>query len=101
MEQKHRSALIVAYYLSKFDRVAYEKLGYPTMIATHNAIGHILDVKPLTVRNMRDQFDPLHENPRVGWYQAPLGLSRTSVVEILKDMEEKELRNEVFKILKR
>jgi len=99
MKENHSLALIVAYYLSKFDKIAYEKLGFSSSRATHAEIGRMLGVNPNSVKNMRDEFDPLHDNPRVGWYQRPLRPSRAKVVESFQDLSEEELRDVVLEIL--
>jgi hypothetical protein len=48
---------------------------------------------------MRDEFDPIHDNQRVGWYQRPLRPSRAKVVEQFQDLGEEELRDVVLEIL--
>lgn len=99
MKESHSLALIVAYYLSKYDRLAYKQLGYPSSTATHKEVGRILGVNPNSVKNMRDEFDPLHNNPRAGWYQRPLRPSRAKVVEAFQELSEEELRDVVLEIL--
>ena len=69
MKSNHTLALVIAYFLSKYDELAYASLGYSSKVATHDEIGRLLDVQASSVRNMRDEFDPVHDNPRVGWYQ--------------------------------
>lgn len=96
MKENHSIALIIAYYLSKFDKVAYEKLGYSSTTATHAEVGRILGVNPNSVKNMRDEFDPLHGNNRRGWYQRPLRQSRAEVVESFQELSEEELRDIVL-----
>lgn len=44
MELSHKKALVVAFYLSKFDRIAYENLGFGNMTLTHRKIGEALGV---------------------------------------------------------
>ncbi len=99
MDSQNAFATIVAYYLSRFDREAYERLGFGNMTATHKAIGRILDVKPNYVKNRRDEFDPLHDNPRVGWYQRPLAPACVRVHEMFQDLDEQTLRGIVEDIL--
>lgn len=98
MEFNHTLCLYVSYYLSRFNLEAYENLGYGSMLDTHRAIGNILDVNPHTVKNMRDEFDPLHGH-RKGWYQSPLGPSRVAVVRALENLDENTIRNIVLEIL--
>ena len=92
-------ALVVAYYLSRYDRKAYSDLGYSTMNKAHQEIGRILMVNPNSVKNMRDEFDPIHDNPRAGWYQRPLRPSRAKVVETFQNLSEKDLRDVVNEYL--
>lgn len=99
MKENNSLALIVAYYLSKFDQIAYGQLGFRSSTATHAEIGRLLGVNPNSVKNMRDEFDPLHDNARVGWYQRPLRPSRAKVIESFQDLSEEELRDVVLEIL--
>lgn len=99
MEENNKLALIAAYYLSRFDQTAYEKLGYGGMRHTHEAIGSILNINKNTIKNMRDEFDSIHNNPRRGWYQRELRPSRKSVVNQYSSYTEKELYKKVCSIL--
>jgi hypothetical protein len=92
-------ALIVTYYLSRFDRFAYQQLGYGSMRATHAEIGRRLNVKANSVKNMRDEFDSIHDNPRAGWYQRPLRPSRARVVEAFQNLSVEDLHDVVLEIL--
>lgn len=84
MEKNHKLALYVGYFLAKFNEEAYDVLNYGNQGETHIMIGNILGVKPNTVKNMRDEFDPLF-GFRAGWYQRPMSTSRIQVVEMLKN----------------
>ena len=99
IKENYSLALIVAYYLSKFDKFAYKELGFGTITTTHKEVGNILGVNPNSVRNMRDEFDPLHDNLRVGWHQRPRPPSRAKVVEAFQALSEEELRDVVLEIL--
>ncbi len=99
MKESHSLALVIAYYLSKYDKTAYAQLGFSSSARTHVEIGRLLGIKPGSVKNMRDEFDPLHDNPRAGWYQRPLRPSRAKVVEAFQDLSEEELRDVVLEIL--
>ena len=74
-------SLTIAYYLSRFDKNALVKLGYPNFNYAFETIAHILGQKPATIKNMRDVFDPFFDNGRVGWYQRPLAGSRKEIFE--------------------
>jgi hypothetical protein len=98
MDNYHKLALYVAYYLSRFNEEAYKNLGFQTMKEAHHKIGEILKTNPHTIKHMRDQFDPLH-NHRVGWYQTPLSPSRAKVVMALQELSEIQIRELVTDIL--
>lgn len=78
---------------------AYKNLGYYSMREAHAGIARVLDMNQNTVKNMRDQFDPLH-GFRKGWYQKPLSSTREKVVEALQYLTEFEIRAIVADILK-
>ena len=86
MKENHRLALIIAFYLSKFDRQAVATLGYSSTISCFDGIAEILDVKSNTLKNMRDEFDPFHDNPRAGWYQRPPTASRVKTLNLFDDL---------------
>lgn len=70
--KKQEKVLIVAYYLSKFNYEALNKLNYKTHREAFNDIGERLEVKPNTLKNRRDDFDSINDNGRKGWYQKEL-----------------------------
>jgi hypothetical protein len=86
MSDASRLALIPAYFLSKYDRKGLVALGYSGFTAAFNDIGDRLGISPSSVKNKRDDFDPLHENARAGWYQRPLGPSRAKVVSLFAEV---------------
>lgn len=92
METKQKLALIIAFYFSKYDRKAVEDLGFKSFSEAFREIGRILDVKPASIKQMREQFDPYHENTRVGWYQRPLSRSRRDVMNQYGGLSEAALR---------
>lgn len=99
MEENHKLALIVAYYLSKYDRLALKGLGYSSYQSAYEIVGSILRVKANTIKNMRDEFDPLHDNGRRGWYQRELRPSRLAVVYQCGELSEAALSEVVKDIL--
>jgi len=91
-------ALVVAYYLSKYDKVALNKFNFTTYKGAFETIGTILNVKPNTIKNRRDDFDPLHNN-RSGWYQRDLMPISQRIVDIFRDFSEDALTEVVKDIL--
>lgn len=99
MEENNKLALIIAFYFSKFDKIGYENLGYKNFSEAFRVIGEILNVKPASIKQMREQFDPYHENSRVGWYQRPLTRSRRDVMNQYGGLSEMALRSIIQEIL--
>jgi hypothetical protein len=98
MHNNHKLGLFVSYYLSRFDKEAYQNLGYGKQTLTNKKIGELLDVNPYTIQNWRDQFDPLHGH-RKGWYQREITQSRINVAKALEDLTESQVRGIVQDIL--
>jgi len=67
-----RQKLILAgLYLSKYDSAGLKKLGFESFIEAFNVIGYALGSKPASIKNYRDEFDPLFPNARRGWHKRP------------------------------
>jgi len=58
-------------YLSKYDSVGLRKLGFETFKEAYNVIGYAMGSQPASIKNYRDEFDPLFPNRRKGWYKRP------------------------------
>ena len=59
MTEENHLALIVALFLSKFDVAACKSLGCSSWKETFEEVGQRLQVNPNTVKQMREQFDPI------------------------------------------
>lgn len=92
-------SLTIAYYLSRDNMKAVNALGYKSFRDAFEEIGIILNQKPTTLKNMRDEFDPFFENGRVGWYQRELSSSRKEVYDKYKNVSDEELLKEVLNII--
>lgn len=101
MKKSNYYSLIAAYYLSKFDKKAYESFGFGNSSETHKKIAAILESNANTIKNMRDEFDPFHDNKRAGWYQRELRPSRKKIIELYQHLEEEELRDLVVGLLEK
>ena len=65
-----REKLILAgLYFSKYDLAGVKKLGFGSFAEAFNVIGYALGAKPASVKNYRDEFDPLFPNRRQGWHK--------------------------------
>jgi hypothetical protein len=83
-------ALLVAYYLSKFNNDAYERLGYPNKTSAHSQIARALGTNANSLKLRRDDFDPLHGH-RAGWHQHKLSGRLREVVQALQNIPFDEL----------
>jgi hypothetical protein len=98
MEPNHKLTLYISYYLARFNNEALANLGYNTWNAAFDDISNRLKVKSHSVKNWRDEFDPLFEH-RVGWYQRPMTPSRVKVAQALESLDEVQIREIVKDIL--
>jgi hypothetical protein len=65
-------AILAGLYLSKFDSDGLRNLGFASFVEAFNVIGLALGVRPASVKNYRDEFDPLFPNDRKGWHKRPI-----------------------------
>jgi Domain of unknown function (DUF3883) len=61
--------ILVGLYLSKYDQLGLETLGFDSFLEAYNVIGFALGSKPASIKNYRDEFDPLFPNQRKGWHK--------------------------------
>jgi Domain of unknown function (DUF3883) len=72
-ELSARQKLILSgLYLSKFDSAGLHNLGFDSFVEAFNVIGYALGSKPASVKNYRDEFDPIFPNQRKGWHKRPI-----------------------------
>jgi hypothetical protein len=67
-----RKLILAGLYLSKFDSVGLNRLGFESFTEAFNVIGYALGSQPASVKNYRDEFDPLFPNKRKGWHKRPI-----------------------------
>jgi len=78
--------MLVGMYLSKYDKRALDILGFESFVEAYNTIGLAINAKPLSIRNYRDEFDPVFPNERKGWYKRPMFRTRKEMLEKYKDL---------------
>lgn len=61
--------ILTGLYLSKYDAAGLQELGFGTFHEAFNVIGYALNSKPASIKNYRDEFDPLFPNGRKGWHK--------------------------------
>jgi hypothetical protein len=63
--------ILTGLYLSKYDLAGVRELGFDSFVEAFNVIGYALGEKPASIKNYRDEFDPLFPNKRKGWHKRP------------------------------
>ncbi|MEA0564479.1 protein NO VEIN domain-containing protein [Lysinibacillus irui] len=95
---KRKKLLITAFYLAKFNEEAVRNLGYAGFREAFTKIGERLDYSPNSVKNRRDDFDPLFGH-RAGWHQVELSKSNLEIVDSFDHLSEEALRAIVLDLL--
>ncbi|MCL4741317.1 MAG: DUF3883 domain-containing protein [Phycisphaerales bacterium] len=90
-------AVIVAYAMSRLDRDFLSMCGFTSWSQAFARIGQELRVKPASLRNLRDEFDPLHGH-RQGWHKRPLRPNRQRVLGEFADVSDAALAEIVRRI---
>lgn len=98
MDSNRKLAHIVAYYLSRFDKVALSNLRYKTDKDAFHKIAEALGVLPNYIKFRRDEFDVAHPH-RKGWHKRPMTMSIINTINALQDIDELTLRSIVLDIL--
>lgn len=66
---QREKVILAGLYLSKYDSAGLRRLGFESFAEAFNAIGYALGSKPASVKNYRDEFDPIFPNKRKGWHK--------------------------------
>jgi hypothetical protein len=84
---KRVKLILAGLYLSKFNSVGLKKLGFRSFAEAFNAIGYSLGGQPASIKNYRDEFDPLIPNNRKGWHKRQIRDYCLEVFEEYKDLD--------------
>jgi hypothetical protein len=83
-----REQLILAgLYLSKYDSIGLKKLGFSSFIEAFNVMAYAMGARPASIKNYRDEFDPLFPNRRKGWHKRPVRSYCRKVFDNYKDLD--------------
>jgi hypothetical protein len=63
---RREKLILTGLYLSKYDQLGLQMLGFDSFREAYNVIAYALKSKPLSIKNYRDEFDPLFPNARKG-----------------------------------
>lgn len=99
MKQELQKAMLIGMYLSKYDKQALEILGFGSFVEAYNTIGLAIKAKPLSIRNYRDEFDPVFPNERKGWHKRPMFQTRVEVLNKYKELSLGEFTDLVKSII--
>jgi len=81
--------ILTGLYLSKYDSVGIRKLGFDSFVEAFNVIGYALGEQPASIKNYRDEFDPLFPNKRRGWHKRP---TRQYCLKVLEDYKSLDIQ---------
>ncbi len=92
MRLTHRDRQIVCgLYLSMYDQEGLHHLGFSSFTEAFNTLGLLLDAKPASIKNYRDELDPYFPNARQGWHKRPLRTHCKRIMECYKGFAMSEL----------
>jgi hypothetical protein len=84
---KREKLILVGLYLSKYDSLGLKALGFESFSEAFNVIGYALGSKPASIKNYRDEFDPLFPNHRKGWHKRSIREYCLRTFEKYKDLD--------------
>jgi hypothetical protein len=61
--------ILTGMFLSKFGSLGLKRLGFQTYAEAYNVVGYALGSRPTSIKNYRDEFDPVFPNSRKGWHK--------------------------------
>ena len=91
-------AIVVSYYLSRFNNEAVKNLGYKTWEAAFEDLSEKLQINKHTIKNWRDEFDPFHGH-RAGWYQRQPRKTISNIISQFEQLEEFDIRQIAVEII--
>jgi len=93
-------AIIVAYAMSRLNDVFLTRFRFKSWRSAFTTAGAVLGVAPTSMKNLRDEFDPLH-GFRKGWHQRPLRPNRQRVLSEFCEVSDDALLEVVGRLLVR
>jgi len=92
-------ALVLGYGMSRLDVAYLRARGCNTWRQAYAEAAVVLGEPIASFKNLRDEFDPVHPNPRRGWHRRPLRPNRQRVLDELQDVSDDALLELVCRIL--
>ena len=94
-------ALVLGYAMSRLDTDYLKCRNAKTWQQAYQEAALALSKPPATFDNLRDEFDPIHPNPRQGWRNRPMRPDRERVVSELAEVSDDALIEMAARILQR
>jgi hypothetical protein len=79
--------ILTGLYLSKYDSLGLKRLGFDNFTEAFNVVGYAMGSRPASIKNYRDEFDPLFPNRRRGWHKRLTRKYCLKVFEEYKDLD--------------
>ena len=93
-------AIIVAYAMSRLDLEFLKRFSYRSWREAFQDTGSRLGVPPASMKNLRDEFDPLHPNSRKGWHRRALRPNRQRVLGEFCDASDETLKEVASRLVR-
>ena len=87
MTAKNKKMMLAGLFLSKFDKVGYTILGYKSFSEAYRGLAAVVGGSWRSVKQYRDEFDPVFGNGRKGWHKRKMFPSRQMFLEEYGKME--------------
>jgi hypothetical protein len=94
----NEQAIVVSYYLSRFNDEAVNNLGYKTWKDAFDDLSDKLQINKHTIKNWRDEFDPFHGH-RAGWHQRQPRKVISNIISQFEQLEEFDIRQIAIEII--
>lgn len=91
-------AIVVAYAMSRLNQAFLREFNFPSWRRAFSQCGERLDVPPASMKNLRDEFDPVHGFRR-GWHKRPLRPNRQRVLSAFCELSGSSLLDIATQIL--
>jgi hypothetical protein len=94
-------ALVIGYAMSRLDTDYLAAYHYQTWQEAYQEAAQALSEPTASFKNLRDEFDPVHPNPRRGWHLRSLRPNRQRVLDEMQEVSDDALLELVRRILQR
>lgn len=106
MDQAHRArieyeAIVVAYAMSRLDGAYLRSRRLGAWTRAFDEASGALAVPASSIKNLRDEFDPVHGNSRRGWHKRPLRPNRQRVMAEFCEVSDDALMEFVDRVIRR